>query len=61
MNEYLSIFLGALVGCILPSIIKYIQFAFKRVSNNLICGEWHSYLWATFNQEVRVDKFDVNI
>lgn len=52
MNEYLNIFLGALVGWVLPYIFKFAIFIIKMHKKSPIYGKWFLYLWWTDNNNV---------
>lgn len=61
MNQYVSIFLGALVGYLFPYAIKVVVYSFKRFSKNIICGKWYCYLWWDNASEIEFAKMDVCI
>lgn len=54
MDEFFKIFLGALMGFILPYFIKFIIFLFKRFIPTPICGKWKSYIWWTNNDKIEL-------
>lgn len=54
MYEFFTIFLGAMMGFILPYLIKFIIYLFKRLIPTPVCGEWKSYLWWTNNGKIEL-------
>lgn len=52
MDQYLSIMLGAVAGCVLPYIAKVFLFIIKRHSTEPIHGCWSQYLFWTVNGKV---------
>ncbi len=54
MDEFITIFLGALIGFILPYLIKFIIYLFKRFFPTPVCGEWKSYIWWTNNGKIEL-------
>lgn len=61
MDEFITIFLGAMMGFILPYFIKFIIYLFKRFIPTPICGEWKSYLWWTNNGKIELCTMNVII
>lgn len=61
MDEFITIFLGAMMGFILPYFIKFIIYLFKRFTPTPICGEWKSYLWWTNNGKIELCTMNVII
>lgn len=61
MNDYISILLGAAVGCALPYIVNTLSYLLKRCSKTPICGKWTSNLCLTVEGAVKWAKADLEV
>lgn len=61
MSDWINILLSAIAGCLLPYLIKFIIYLFKRFDKTKICGYWYLYLWWTDNGKPQFEEMEVLI